>query len=63
MRVNQKEPRQDIWAKYDPKKAIDGIRKNRGALTGVDHDTLQKEIREQRGQERHARPNNTNLSE
>jgi hypothetical protein len=51
MSFNQKEPRQDIWAHYDPKKAIEGIRKIRGALQGVDSDTLHKEIREQRGQD------------
>lgn len=56
MSFNQKDPRQDIWAKYDPKKAIAGIRKSRGALTGVDRDTLQREIREQRGQDSKGRP-------
>jgi hypothetical protein len=56
MSVNQKEPRQDIWAHYDPKKAIEGIRKSAGALQGVDRDTLQREIREQRGQDSKGRP-------
>jgi hypothetical protein len=56
MRVKQKEKRQDIWATYDPKKAIEGIRKSTGALQGVDRDTLQKEIREQRGQDSTGRP-------
>jgi hypothetical protein len=56
MRVNQKEKRQDIWANYDPKKAIEGIRKSKGALTGVDRETLQREIREQRRQDSKGRP-------
>jgi hypothetical protein len=43
MRVNQKEKRQDIWTHYDPKKAIEGIRKSRGALKGVDRETLQRD--------------------
>ena len=51
MNVNHKEKRQDIWADYDPKKAIEGIRKSRGALTGVERDTLQREIREQSRQD------------
>jgi hypothetical protein len=56
MSFNQKEKRQDIWANYDPKKAIEGIRKSRGALKGLDRDTLQIEIREQRGQDSKGRP-------
>jgi hypothetical protein len=56
MSFNQKEPRQDIWAKYDPKKAIEGIRKSAGAITGVDRDMLQKDIRDQRGQDSKGRP-------
>ena len=56
MRFNQKEKRQNIWAPYDPKKAIEGIRKSRGALKGVDRDTLQSEIREQRSQDTISRP-------
>jgi hypothetical protein len=42
MRFNHKEPRRDIWADYDPKKAIEGIRKSRGALKGVDIVALQR---------------------
>ncbi len=56
MRFNQKETKQDIWANYDPKKAIEGIRKSAGALKGVDRDTLQKEIQAQRGQDSKGRP-------
>jgi hypothetical protein len=56
MSFNQKETRQNIWANYDPKKAIAGIRKSKGALKGVDRDTLQKDIREQRGQDSKGRP-------
>jgi hypothetical protein len=51
MSFNQKEPRRDIWQNYDPEKAIEGIRKSAGVLQGVDRDTLQWEIREQRGQD------------
>jgi hypothetical protein len=56
MRFNQKEKRQDIWAHYDPKKAIAGIRKSAGALKGFDRDTLQKDIQEQQKQDSHGRP-------
>jgi hypothetical protein len=56
MRFQQKEPRQNIWAHYDPKKAIEGIRKSRGALKGVDRHALQREIQEQRGQDSKGRP-------
>ena len=42
---------QTIWANYDPDKVKEGLRKIRGALQGVDSDTLHKEIREQRGQD------------
>jgi hypothetical protein len=56
MSFKQKEPRQDIWVHYNPKKAVEGIRKSKGALQGVDRDTLQREIREQRSQERPGRP-------
>jgi hypothetical protein len=42
MSFNQKEPRQDIWADYDPEKAIEGIRKSAGALKGVDIETFQR---------------------
>jgi hypothetical protein len=56
MSFNQKEKRQNIWAHYDPKKAIEGIRKSKGALHGVDRDTLQRETREQRGQDSNNQP-------
>jgi hypothetical protein len=45
----------DIWADYDPEKAREGLRKSVGALTGVDRDTLQREIRNQRGQDSNGR--------
>jgi hypothetical protein len=56
MSFNQKEKRQDIWAHYDPKKAIEGIRKSSGALKGVDLAALQRDIREQRSQDTNGRP-------
>jgi hypothetical protein len=39
-----------ICADYDPKKVIEGIRKSKGALKGVNRAALPKDIREQRGQ-------------
>jgi hypothetical protein len=39
----------DIWANYDPERVREGLRKSAGTLTGVDRDTLQREIRDQRG--------------
>jgi hypothetical protein len=56
MSFNRKEKRRDIWQNYDPKKAIAGIRKSAGAIQGVDRDTLQREIREQRSQDSKGRP-------
>jgi hypothetical protein len=56
MSFNQKETRQDIWANYDPKKAIEGIRKSAGALKGVDIAALKRDIRNQRKQDSHGRP-------
>jgi hypothetical protein len=46
----------DIWADYDPEKAREGLRKSAGALKGVDRDTLQKDIQNQRGQDSKGRP-------
>ena len=56
MSFKQKEPRQDIWANYDPEKAREGVRKSAGALKGVDRNTLQKDIQEQRKQDSKGRP-------
>ena len=56
MNVNHKEKRRDIWADYDPKKAIEGIRKSRGALKGVAIAALQRDIRDQRRQDSKGRP-------
>jgi hypothetical protein len=61
MSFQQKEPRRDIWAHYGPEKAIEGIRKSAGALKGVDGDTLQREIREQRGQDSKQHDNNRHV--
>jgi hypothetical protein len=46
----------DIWADYDPEKAREGLRKSAGALKGVDRDTLQRDIQNQRGQDSKGRP-------
>jgi hypothetical protein len=56
MRVKQQEKRQDVWADYDPEKAIEGIRKSRGALKGVAIETLKRDIRDQRTQDSKGRP-------
>ncbi len=56
MSFQQKELKQDIWATYDPKKAIEGLRKSKGAITGVDREALQKDIRDLRGQDSTGRP-------
>jgi hypothetical protein len=47
---------QDIWADYDPEKAREGIKKSAGALKGVDRETFQKDIQNQRKQDSHGRP-------
>jgi hypothetical protein len=46
----------DIWADYDPEKAREGLRKSAGALQGVDHEALKKDIQGQRQQEGQNRP-------
>jgi hypothetical protein len=46
----------DIWATYDPQKARESLRKSAGALQGVDIAALQRDIRDQRGQDSHGRP-------
>jgi hypothetical protein len=48
--------KEDIWASYDPEKTIQGLRKSAGALKGVDRDTLQRDIQNQRKQDSHGRP-------
>jgi hypothetical protein len=50
----QRQP--DIWADYDPEKAREGLRKSAGALQGVDHEALKKDIQDQRQQDSHGRP-------
>jgi hypothetical protein len=52
-RMNTK---QDIWANYDPEKVREGLRKSSGALQGVDRDSLQRDIQNQRKQDSHGRP-------
>jgi hypothetical protein len=42
--------KQDIWANYDPEKVRQGLRKSAGALKGVDHEALKKDIHSQRSQ-------------
>jgi hypothetical protein len=57
-RLEPEEPPQkpDIWADYDPEKAREGLRKSAGALAGVDRDTPQRDIQNQRKQDSHGRP-------
>jgi hypothetical protein len=56
MRFQQNEPKQDIWANYDPEKVREGLRKSAGALKGVDIAALKRDIRDQRGQDSKGRP-------
>jgi hypothetical protein len=53
MRINFQ---QDIWADYDPEKVRQGLQRSAGALKGVDHEALKKDIKSQRQQESHNRP-------
>jgi hypothetical protein len=46
----------DIWQDYDPEKVRQGLQTSVGALKGVDHEALKKDIQEQRQQESHNRP-------
>ena len=45
MRINFQ---QDIWADYDPDKVRQGVQSSAGALKGVDHEALKKDIQGQR---------------
>jgi hypothetical protein len=45
----------NIWANYDPEKALEGLRKSAGALQGVAAETLKQDIRDQRKQDSHGR--------
>jgi hypothetical protein len=45
----------DIWANYDPKKVRQGLQSSAGALKGVDHEALKKDIQGQRLQESQSR--------
>ncbi len=49
-------PTPDIWADYDPEKVRKGLQRSAGALQGVDHEALKKDIARQRQQESHGRP-------
>jgi hypothetical protein len=46
----------DIWADYDPEKVKQGLQSSAGALAGVDHEALRKDIKSQRQQESHSLP-------
>jgi hypothetical protein len=46
----------DIWADYDPEKVKQGLQRSAGALAGVDHEALKKDIKSQRQQESQSRP-------
>jgi hypothetical protein len=46
----------DIWANYDPEKALAGLRASAGALAGVDREKLLADIHAARGQDSHGRP-------
>jgi hypothetical protein len=46
----------DSWADYDPEKVKQGLKRSAGALAGVDHEALKKDIKSQRGQDSRGRP-------
>jgi hypothetical protein len=46
----------DIWADYDPEKVRQGLQRSAGALKGVDHEALKKDIQSQRQQDSRGRP-------
>ena len=46
----------DIWANYDPQRVKQAIRESAGILAGVDHNTLLRDIKEQRRQDNQGRP-------
>jgi hypothetical protein len=46
----------DIWANYDPEKVREGLRKSAGALQGVDHEALKKDIHRLRQDDSRDRP-------
>lgn len=55
-KIEPAQEQQDVWVTYDPKRASQGIKKSAGALSGVDRDTLIKDIHEQRQQDSQGRP-------
>jgi hypothetical protein len=46
----------DIWAGYDPERALVALRQAKGALRGVDREQLLKDIHDARSQDSHGRP-------
>jgi hypothetical protein len=44
--------KRDIWANYDPEKVRQGLQKSAGALKGVDHEALKKDIHRLRQEEK-----------
>jgi hypothetical protein len=46
----------DIWANYDPQRALDAFEQATGILDGVDVEQLLAELRERRGQDSIGRP-------
>ena len=50
------EEKRDIWANYDPTRALEALRACRGMLRGVDREQLLKDIHNARGQDSTGRP-------
>jgi hypothetical protein len=42
--IKQTVSKPDIWADYDPEKIRQGLKRSAGALQGVDHEALKKDI-------------------
>jgi hypothetical protein len=57
-RLEPEEPPQkpDIWADYDPVKVRQGLKRSAGALKGVDHEALKKDIHRLRQEDNPDRP-------
>jgi hypothetical protein len=47
---------EDIFANYDPQRALEALRASRGVLKGVDTAQLVADLAEQREQDSHGRP-------
>ena len=55
-RLAPEDAKQDIWATYDPERALQVLAETAGAWKNVDTEALKADIRAQRGQDSHGRP-------